>query len=52
MNSSWLGLLEMFIVLGFVLGLAVLELVVLHGDKRRKEKAKRAGHHGGKHKPR
>lgn len=36
MNSShWLGLLELLIVFGFLLGWAVLELILLRYDKRR-----------------
>jgi hypothetical protein len=43
MGSSLLGLLELFIVLGFALGWAVLELVGLRLDqRRRREEARRA----------
>jgi hypothetical protein len=34
MSGSLLALLELFLVLGVVLGLAVLELVALRGDRR------------------
>ncbi len=37
MNSSLLGLIEMFVVLGFLVGMAVLELVGLRLDRRRAE---------------
>ena len=49
MNSPWLGLLELFIVLGFVVGWGVLELVGLRLDKRRREReaAQRADNDGG-----
>ena len=35
--QDYLGLLEMFIVFGFVLGIAILELVCLRLDKKRKQ---------------
>ena len=35
MNHPWYGLIELFVVLAFVIGWAVLELVVLHLEKRR-----------------
>jgi hypothetical protein len=34
MSGSLLALLELFLVLGVVLGLAVIELVALRGDRR------------------
>ncbi len=34
MGGNLLGLLELFLVLGVVLGLAVIELVALRGDRR------------------
>jgi len=43
MDSSLLGLMELFIIFAFVLGWAILELVSLRLDKRRKEEAERAG---------
>jgi hypothetical protein len=42
MNSSgMLGFMELFIVLAFALGWAILELVTLRMDKRRQERAQR-----------
>jgi hypothetical protein len=38
MSSSWLIAVEMFIVLGLVLGLAVYELWSLRRDRSRREK--------------
>jgi len=38
--ADYLGLLEMFIVFGFVLGIAVLELVCLRLDKKRRQAAR------------
>jgi hypothetical protein len=35
--QDYLGLLEMLIVFGFVLGIAILELVCLRLDKKRKQ---------------
>jgi hypothetical protein len=34
--QDYLGLIEMFVVFGFVLGIAILELVCLRLDKKRK----------------
>jgi hypothetical protein len=42
MEFSFLGFMEMFIVLAFAVGWAVLELVGLRFDRRRKEEAKKA----------
>jgi len=43
MQSSLIGFMELFIVLGFALGWAVVELVALRLDKRRKaEEAEQA----------
>lgn len=39
--SSWLGLIELGVVLAFVLGWGVLELVGLRMDRRRREEAER-----------
>ena len=36
MRSPWLGLIELFVVLGFVLAYAAVELWILARDKRRK----------------
>lgn len=41
MQSSLLGLMELFIVLGFALGFAVIELVALRLDQRRKKEEAR-----------
>lgn len=35
MQSHWLGLIELFVVLGFVLAFGVVELYGLHLDRRR-----------------
>ena len=43
MQSSLLGFMELFIVLGFALGWAVVELVALRLDKRRKAEAAKQG---------
>lgn len=40
--SGWLGLIELGVVLVFVLGWGVLELVGLRMDRRRREEAERA----------
>lgn len=37
-----LGFIELFVVFGFALGFAVIELVCLRLDKRKKEEAERA----------
>ncbi len=39
---NWMAFFEMFVVFGFALGWAVLELVGLRLDKRRAEEAARA----------
>lgn len=41
-ESSWFGLIEMFVVLMFALAWGALELYTLRLDKRRAEQAKRA----------
>ena len=41
MQFSWLGFIELFVTLMFVLGWAILELVGLRLDKRRREEAER-----------
>lgn len=41
MDSPWLGLIELFVVLLFALGWGILELFTLRLDKRRK--AQQAG---------
>lgn len=38
-SSSWMGFLELLIVLGFALGWAVLELVGLKLDRKRRQAA-------------
>ena len=43
MDSPWLGLIELFVVLLFALGWGILELVTLRLDKRRKTQGERAG---------
>jgi hypothetical protein len=40
---SWLGFMEMFIVLAFALGWGILELVTLRIDKQKAKDAERAG---------
>lgn len=42
MEAEWLGLIEMFVVLLFVLGWGAVELYTLRLDKRRAEEEKRA----------
>lgn len=42
MDSPWLAFLELFVVLGFGLGWAVLELLQLRRDKRRSEESEHA----------
>jgi hypothetical protein len=42
-NFSWLGFMEMFIVLAFALGWAILELVTLRMDKQREKEGNRDG---------
>jgi hypothetical protein len=42
MSFSWLGFMEMFIVLGFALGWGILELVTLRMDKEREKTGKSA----------
>jgi hypothetical protein len=42
-ESGWIGLIELGVVLAFVLGWGVLELVGLRMDKRRREAAEREG---------
>ncbi len=49
MKHAWLGMIELFVVLMFGLGWAVLEWVVLRMDRRRREagaavSAQGAGH--------
>ena len=39
MRFSWLGFIEMFVVLAFALGWGVLELVALRMDKQRAARA-------------
>ena len=34
--GSWVGLLELFVALGFALGFGILELVALRLDRQRK----------------
>jgi len=46
MDRSLIGFLELFIVLAFVIGWGVLELVALRMDKRRREQAERSEHEG------
>jgi hypothetical protein len=46
MESGWLGLIELGVVLAFALGWAVLELVGLRLDRRRREEAERARRDG------
>jgi hypothetical protein len=41
-ETSWLGLIELFVVLLFAMGWGVLELVALRFDKRRKQQNDRA----------
>ena len=43
MDSPWLGLIELFVVLLFALGWGILELFTLRLDKRRKAQASRQG---------
>ena len=45
MESPWLGLIELFVVLAFGLGWGILELVALRIDRRRgaEKRACRAG---------
>jgi len=40
MNSKWMAFMELFVVFGFVLGWAVLELVALRLDKRKAKENK------------
>jgi hypothetical protein len=50
-HSSWLGFIEMFVVLAFALGWGVLELVTLRIDKERANRAaesKSAGQQAGR----
>lgn len=43
-SNSWLGLIELFVVLAFVLGWGILELVGLRLDRQREaEKQKHLG---------
>jgi hypothetical protein len=42
MESSWIGLLELGLVLGLALGFGVWQLVSLKRDKRRAAEAERA----------
>jgi hypothetical protein len=37
MDSPWLGLIELFVVLLFAMGWGMLELVALRLDRRRKQ---------------
>jgi hypothetical protein len=39
MKHSWLGLIELFVVLMFVVGWGILELVTLRMDRRRAAEA-------------
>jgi hypothetical protein len=41
-HFSWLGFIEMFVVLAFALGWGVLELVALRLDKQREKAVKLA----------
>ena len=43
MDSPWLGLIELFVVLLFALGWGILELFTLRLDKRRKAHGEQAG---------
>lgn len=43
MDSPWLGLIELFVVLLFALGWGILELFTLRLDKRRRAQVERAG---------
>ena len=43
MESSWIGLIELGVVVAFALGWGVLELLGLRMDKRRREAAAREG---------
>ena len=47
MRHSWYGLIELFVVLLFVVGWAILELVTLRMDKRRARSKSDAGHSEG-----
>jgi len=40
MNGKWMAFMEMFVVFGFALGWAVLELVALRLDKRKAKENK------------
>lgn len=42
MSSKWMAFMEMFLVFGFVLGWAVLELVAMRLDKRKAKENKAA----------
>jgi len=41
-GSSWLGLIELLVVLLFVLGWGTVELVCLRMDRKRRQRADRA----------
>ena len=43
MDSPWLGLIELFVVLLFALGWGILELFTLRLDKRPKAHGEQAG---------
>lgn len=41
-ESSWFGLIELFVVFGAVMGWGILELVCLRLDRKRKQDSERA----------
>lgn len=46
-SQSWLGLIEMFVVLLFGVGWGILELVGLRLDRKKREAAERAAREAG-----